>query len=790
MAATIGKINPSFISATQETTIALASFNFDFSLVKVAPPEEFTGLGNSLSSVRRESAENGQVHITARKLGALFEGIVPETPALVKAYGERVSEIAAFEQYNPKGVAQKDGFFSAQVGADGTSIWAAATSGESAIAVHLLACLLARLWTGSQATAIWSELVSERQNILKQARTDTDLKMAMASCIVVSREELAGWDASARAWLQTADAAKKLQQTQLNLIIDNIRLAVDARGQVYESVLRTWVDTMITVDRLVRGTGQSVQSGAILLGLTSWHLYPDLVVLGSPAKEIRQNDPLVATGGLVTIGLQTPGDVQSSGGDGIYWSLPLGNLRYYGEPVRSNRYLVSDASKISFNQLGIIALGRLARMWNLRQKDCRLLSAFIVDLYILFDPDTLWPILLGGLIRSASSLLEASGLDLQEAERLFAYSYRRCDNFLTPRECEEFPPPIFGLDNFSRFISFLSSEEDKISALRRFAAKHNIKSDDLVIRYMHTENSKGAEVYYWEYCSVYPVTQSGTKRDSDGNPIPGSSRYRRWVSTELIKQWKGNYEQFPYNELLNWTALHDNGDTNMDEQDAQDEQDEQDEKEESGNEDEELAGLVEWGLGNRTKISEFDRKREETCRNYLAWRSQMCGGEEVEDKLYTLYEPAAYVTSKRGKNRKQPESPQNVYEDFDTFYYDEPDQILHPYQNNDHHYYSFVCGDPKSAAIYTRGGDVVKAVFPDTVNMTEVGDALASSELIKKSVQTHFIGLFSTPSLFRTAMLALSLGASVYEMLPGALIPLSVVKKPLSDAVWIAGTWS
>jgi len=74
--------------------------------------------------------------------------------------------------------------------------------------------------------------------------------------------------------------------------------------------------------------------------------------------------------------------------------------------------------------------------------------------------------------------------------------------------------------------------------------------------------------------------------------------------------------------------------------------------------------------------------------------------------------------------------------------------------------------------------------------MTEVGDALASSKLIKKSVQTHFIELFSTPSLFRTAILALSLGASVYEMLPGALIPLSVVKKPLSDAVWIAGTWS
>jgi hypothetical protein len=36
----------------------------------------------------------------------------------------------------------KDGIFSDFTGADGTSIWAAATSGSGAISVHLLACML------------------------------------------------------------------------------------------------------------------------------------------------------------------------------------------------------------------------------------------------------------------------------------------------------------------------------------------------------------------------------------------------------------------------------------------------------------------------------------------------------------------------------------------------------------------------------------------------------------------------------------------------------------------------
>lgn len=105
-----------------------------------APPE-FQGLGKALSRQRREVAEDGSTHITARKLGALFANEVPKTPKLLEAYGIRVSEIAGSGVINPQGLKQH-GVFADYIGADGTSIWAAATSGRNAISVHLLACML------------------------------------------------------------------------------------------------------------------------------------------------------------------------------------------------------------------------------------------------------------------------------------------------------------------------------------------------------------------------------------------------------------------------------------------------------------------------------------------------------------------------------------------------------------------------------------------------------------------------------------------------------------------------
>jgi len=221
-------IKGALVSATQETTLTLANLNFDFYLYKVEALKEYQGLGKTLSKHRREAAEIGSEHIFARKLGALFTQVLPSTPHLVSAYGLRASEIAKLPAVNPQG-SRDDGIFKDWIGADATTIWAAATSGPGAIAVHLLACMLARLWPASEATAIWDEVIEGRKRELLAMDPMEPLSVATASAaqIEITREQMSDWDASARAWLSVADVAKKREQTQLMLLIKDSVLPVN-----------------------------------------------------------------------------------------------------------------------------------------------------------------------------------------------------------------------------------------------------------------------------------------------------------------------------------------------------------------------------------------------------------------------------------------------------------------------------------------------------------------------------------------------------------------------------------
>jgi hypothetical protein len=98
----IAQIANSLVSGTNQNTLALANINLDFSLIRVSPPKEYEGLATALSRHRRENAEEGQLHRTARRLGALFEPIIPPIPELTEAYGRRVSEIVESKAFTLK----------------------------------------------------------------------------------------------------------------------------------------------------------------------------------------------------------------------------------------------------------------------------------------------------------------------------------------------------------------------------------------------------------------------------------------------------------------------------------------------------------------------------------------------------------------------------------------------------------------------------------------------------------------------------------------------------------------
>ncbi|KAH7150221.1 hypothetical protein B0J13DRAFT_523284 [Dactylonectria estremocensis] len=55
---------------------------------------------------------------------------------------------------------------------------------------------------------------------------------------------------------------------------------------------------MTATENPIQGIPQSIQNGAVLLGLSSWHLYPNMLVLKKGPITIDQGDQLVHDGGI------------------------------------------------------------------------------------------------------------------------------------------------------------------------------------------------------------------------------------------------------------------------------------------------------------------------------------------------------------------------------------------------------------------------------------------------------------------------------------------------------------
>ncbi|KAJ8110207.1 hypothetical protein ONZ43_g5931 [Nemania bipapillata] len=356
-------LSASVASFKSEAIATLANINVDLALVKYEAPPEFQEVGQTISRKRKESAEDGHLHRTARKLGELFKNIVPSTPNLLRAYGNRVSEISAKASVNPRGTQSKDGLFSAYVGIDSGSIWAAATSGSSALAVHLLACMLARTFTVEHATSIWVELVEKHRESLESALRDDlfpDVAVQVALSQEVRREDLSTWDASARAWLQSADEAKIFQHKQMNIIITDSAVPANAEQGVYKSVIAAWVEALKAMENLVHGVPQKVQDGAALLAISAWHLYPDMIVYrGKNGKEVdvKMNDALLQPTALLTIGLEAiyPASVS--------WSLPLTRIQYYSDPVTVTALTGQENTRITPEEFSFVVLGGISFTW-------------------------------------------------------------------------------------------------------------------------------------------------------------------------------------------------------------------------------------------------------------------------------------------------------------------------------------------------------------------------------------------------------------------------------------------
>ncbi|KAM0459599.1 hypothetical protein ACHAPV_005312 [Trichoderma viride] len=544
----------SIFSTRNENNFSLANASVDFALVRVEVPKQFEGLGNALSQHRRQNAESGPQHRIARRLGALFEQIIPNIDILTAAYGERASEIAASPLFDLKN--SDHGPFSGHVGVDGTSIYAAASSGPSIIALHLLACMLARMFSNVEATAIWMQLVDGRLKDLEKAAETSQIQGLAALYAAeqgrqILRDDLATWDASARAWLQTANEVKKREDTQLKLIVKNIP-SIHRSGTTYSNVVENWILAMKTTQDLIQGVPQDVTNGSVILGLMSWHIYPDLNVF-SPNRDVKFNDRLVKPGGVITLGLEA-NEINCSG---VSWSVSLSHLRFYGDPVVIEKRFDEDSDRITVEELRYITFGCVLGGWTQpalidieEAAECFSALGDAIELYNNSTDEKGYDSALGWitpLIDTANSFLSAVEKEREAALYFIEFGRRRGRNFLD----DEFRNiiPMFGLLNpyllFRLSPDFFAQHqniEGSISVLRRLAQNINLRSDDcIIVTKPHIEpkvdeKAQGGFSYEgnWEFASAVPIARQSRKRDYGGEPQV-IQRYSRWVHVDRTK---------------------------------------------------------------------------------------------------------------------------------------------------------------------------------------------------------------------------------------------------------------
>ncbi|KAH7039002.1 hypothetical protein B0J12DRAFT_788423 [Macrophomina phaseolina] len=535
----IGRAQASLAAFTNEIIFAAANINVDLTLLHIEAPREYQELGRTLSRRRRQQAESGSAHITARRLGALFQDICPQTPMLVQAYGNRVSQIAEVAERTT----ERSGIFADHTGIDGTSIWAAATSSIPALHMQLLAAMLARIWSPDKATAMWVELVEARRREMagrfERGEELLYLNLMAATQAEITRDQLREWDASARSWLQTADSIKEKEQDQLMSILDDVEVPISTDRIVSTSIIGAWKSAMMSTEMLIGGTPQSNDSGPALLALSSWHLYPDVLVMGKESRAVHFTDHLVPPGGVLTIGLEKPHSVLKTGSNGLHWSLSLAHLRYYGHPVPADGRLTPNDGRLSFPGFVHVAFGCFLGYWQMEgQRKARDVARFIVSAQaaieraaccndesktskracaFLLDSHNWWNL----FANSASLWLESHVDQNGSVDRLIKLGIRRSQSFLPSDSCEQ-PFGFFGLGEPELFMSSLKDTEERIAYLRSFAESLACPNKTMIIRYFRDPEIP-------EYATAIRVSCPSRKRGAGESEPRIVRQYRRWV---------------------------------------------------------------------------------------------------------------------------------------------------------------------------------------------------------------------------------------------------------------------
>jgi hypothetical protein len=175
--------------------------------------------------------------------------------------------------------------------------------------------------------------------------------------------------------------------------------------------------------------------------------------------------------------------------------------RYYGPAITSERSMGAASTRITIDQLMLVALGSLFAAWDYKVLDAFEASTIIQSMYkclltksrrrskfpvskyktvkneliglrgmnadwlMKFNSGPNW---VRALEEAGSVIREAKDLDREICLKLLALGMGSGASFLAEKGTH--PAPIFGLGEFSAFIAALETDEDRIAILRKYAS--------------------------------------------------------------------------------------------------------------------------------------------------------------------------------------------------------------------------------------------------------------------------------------------------------------------------------
>lgn len=327
------------------------------------------------------------------------------------------------------------------------------------------------------------------------------------------------------------------------------------------------------MESLIKGAPHHISNGAILLALSAWHLYPDMFFAGTN-QHISQSDPLVSQGGLMSIGLTN----KTEDGKGVFWSLPLTQARYYGEPITATRHAGVGESQVQFEDFTLVAIGSALGSWQqpvLNVDDALELIKHISNAAVAAHKKAAafrnwsghdWAEWLSLFTAAIDRYTQSTGVEKQNLTRLIRFGQRNCAAFLASPQ--NYPAPAFGLSNFSLLMKFFGTDtEAAISFLRGWGARElePRTAAAAVIRY---RVNRGA-IYHYTYIDVDvddsepPSKKQKFENDpsifENGHSIKStSSRGIRWSedddeqfsTSDFLHGWLKDEEEFSRAEFF------------------------------------------------------------------------------------------------------------------------------------------------------------------------------------------------------------------------------------------------